>query len=192
MLSMVDPLVQDENREWWARSAGYLLLLSTGWLILGSVCVGLPYLPMGFIKFNPAACPGGVCISVDKISFFSVPGRLGFLVVLGTGIVAYLTRLEGQITLAVRWLSIPLGQVRKLVFAIAIGVFSVAFAIVSILLALKLAYLLNRLVVARAHHPAASSYEALAAFLSGPLWLSREQPQIPAWAFTLRPSNRFY
>jgi hypothetical protein len=114
---------------------------------------------MGFIKFNPAACPGGVCISVDKISFSSAHGGLGFLVVLGTGIVAYLTRLEGQITLAVRWLNIPLGQVRKLVFAIAIGVFSVAFAIVSILLALELAYLLNRLVVARAHHSSASSDE---------------------------------
>jgi hypothetical protein len=156
---LVDPLVQDENREWWARSAGYFLLFSTGWLILGSVCVGLPYAPMGFVKFDPAACPGGVCISVDKISLFSAPGGLGFLVVLGTGIVAYLTRLEGQITLAARWFSISLGQVRKLVFAIAITVFSVAFAIASILLALKLAYLLNRLFVAGGHNQSESSHE---------------------------------
>jgi hypothetical protein len=156
---LVDPLVQDENREWWARSAGYFLLFSTGWLILGSVCVGLPYAPMGFVKFDPAACPGGVCISVDNISFFSAPGGLGFLVVLGTGIVAYLTRLEGQITLAARWFGISLGQVRKLVFAIAITIFSVAFAIVSILLALRLAYFLNLLFVARGHHASEPSPE---------------------------------
>jgi uncharacterized membrane protein YdjX (TVP38/TMEM64 family) len=37
---IADPLVEDENREWWARSAGYFLLLMFTWLI--AVYISLP------------------------------------------------------------------------------------------------------------------------------------------------------
>ena len=64
--ALVDPLIEDENREWWARSAGYLILLTLGWLCLTLLSVGVP-IGVGAVPPRTGA---------SNLLWFSLPTRL--------------------------------------------------------------------------------------------------------------------
>ncbi|MBV8216468.1 MAG: patatin-like phospholipase family protein [Verrucomicrobia bacterium] len=143
---LVDPLIQDDNREWWARSAGYFLLSAALWLVVGTICVGIPEV-CRIVNFNPGACPGGVCFAVSSFKLQSFEsGFDGFILVL-SGALAYATRIEGQIAETVKWLGIPVESLRKATFGIAIVVFTAVLAVTSIFLTLEIGYGLNCLYV---------------------------------------------
>jgi hypothetical protein len=143
---LVDPLVQDDNREWWARSAGYFLLFAAFWLILGTVCVGIPQLTQ-IVNFDPGACPGGVSFAVSGFKLQSFSSALGVFMLFGSGALAYATRLETEIAETIKLLGISAASFRKVAFATAITLFSATLAIIAIFLTLELAYGLNYLFV---------------------------------------------
>ena len=90
---LVDPLIADDNREWWARSAGYFLILAAAWVILGSICLGIPQsfevakisLAKGLELFNPKPVSG-------------IDASLGFLITIVSGTLAYYTRIAKELT----------------------------------------------------------------------------------------------
>jgi hypothetical protein len=138
---LVDPLVQDDSREWWARSGGYFILFAVVWVLSGIICVGIPSL-LGLVRFIHQPHSSGLyfCPYLAGQINFNSSGAL--ITALASGAIAYLTRVEGQISDTAKLLSIPSELLRKAVFAIAISIFSVALAEGCILLAIKVAAVL--------------------------------------------------
>jgi hypothetical protein len=102
---IADPLVEDENREWWARSAGYFLLLMLSWLIVF------------YISLPPDQLAG----AAKSVLGPQMPAWASIL--FGSGAISFLTRVEGNIAAGVSWWQKATELVRKIIFALAMIVF---------------------------------------------------------------------
>jgi hypothetical protein len=109
---IADPLVEDENREWWARSARYFILLMFTWLI--AFYISLP--PDNLLKAANGA--------IQNILGQKIPESAKWASVLfGSGAISFLTRVEGKIGAGLsRWQKAT-ESARKIVFALAMSVF---------------------------------------------------------------------
>lgn len=109
---IADPLVEDENREWWARSAGYYLLLMFIWLI--AFYISLP--PDNLLNAANGA--------IQNVLGPKIPESAKWASVLfGSGAISFLTRLEGKIGAGLSWWQKATQSARKIVFALAMIVF---------------------------------------------------------------------
>src|SRR5208282_1312080 len=105
---LTDPIVEDENREWWARSAGYFVMMAIGWSLFSLVALVLP----DYLSQSPKLLGG----------FFQDPTKVGAAGVL-SGAIAFFTRIENQAAALQKGLA-ALGEAsRKWIFSIALAVF---------------------------------------------------------------------
>jgi Patatin-like phospholipase len=107
-----DPLVEDENREWWARSAGYFLLLTL--ISLVAFYISLP--PDPLLK-----AASGV---MKKVLDSNVPEPAKWAaVIFGSGAISFFTRIEGSIAAGLSWLQKATEMMRQIVFGLAMSIF---------------------------------------------------------------------
>jgi hypothetical protein len=109
---IADPLVEDENREWWARSAGYFLLLTFTWSIAS------------YISLPPDQLVHAASGAMNKVFGLNVPDRAEWAaVVFGSGAISFFTRIEGSITAGLSWFQKAREMARQIVFALAMVIF---------------------------------------------------------------------
>ena len=134
--ALADPLLEDENREWWARSAGYFLMLTIGWLAIGFISLGVPSLLHGVHVHDPRSA-GQLWFDLPVLTgSFAFPAWLTAL--FGGGLIAFLTRVEGTVTSASKIAPALLELGRKALFSVAMTVFVFALAAALSLATLKL------------------------------------------------------
>lgn len=110
---LTDPIVEDENREWWARSAGYFVMMALGWSLFSLVALVLP------VSHNQ--------VSETIRSFFQDPAKVGGAGLL-SGAIAFVTRIENQAAVLQKGLA-ALGEAsRKWIFSIALTLFVLIMA----------------------------------------------------------------
>ena len=107
---LTDPVVEDEDREWWARSAGYVLMIALGWSAGALLSIALPDYVNGhwssFISRTP----------------FHNSTNLG-LAGLVSGIVAFISRNESRVAEIQKGLA-AVGEIgRKCVFGLSMTLF---------------------------------------------------------------------
>ncbi|MBV8900753.1 MAG: patatin-like phospholipase family protein [Verrucomicrobia bacterium] len=141
--ALTDPLVEDENREWWARSAGYFLMLAIGWLAVGFVSLGVPGL-LGGVQLHDPRVSGTVWFDLPGFpDHFALPAWL--TVLFGGGAIAFLTRLEGTVSAAEKILPAAVAFGRKALFSVAMAAFVLALAVALSLVTLKMGPALTHL-----------------------------------------------
>jgi hypothetical protein len=108
---LTDPIVEDENREWWARSAGYFVMMTIGWSLFSLVAIVLP----DYLDHNPQLLE----------SFFQEPAKVGAVGAAGvlSGAIAFYTRIENQAAAVTKGLAAFGETSRKWIFSIALAVF---------------------------------------------------------------------
>jgi len=109
---IADPLVEDENREWWARSAGYFLLLT--FTCLTAFYISLP--PDQLIDAARGVMKNAVSPNVPEPAKWAA-------VVFGSGAISFFTRIEGSIAAGLSWLQKATEMVRQIAFALAMSLF---------------------------------------------------------------------
>lgn len=136
---LVDPLVQDDNREWWARSAGYFLLFAAAWAIFGAVSLGIP----SWLHLARVPAGGGLALlnRVEYPSYWDASRTVLATLVCGT--VAYYARIEKEISAAARRWQFIAEWSKRIVFVIAIAIFSIFLAEILIVLTTDLAALIS-------------------------------------------------
>jgi hypothetical protein len=122
---LVDPIIEDDDREWWARSFGFLLLSAGMWMFLGFVSLGFPSL----LHFpNWPLPPDGH--HIDSWKWFkhltggwAIGSGVFGSALLGSGILTVLTRAEKAISSGMsRWQKA--GEFgRRIIFLLAMSVF---------------------------------------------------------------------
>jgi hypothetical protein len=129
---LADPLIEDDNREWWVRSAGYFLLFIAGWAILGSICLGIPW-QVGLAKISAT-------FDLELFDKLTLPNRLipnvGIPIAIISGAIAYYTRITKELTAEAEKLQIAGEWTKRAIFVIAIAIFSVTLAIILIAMTL--------------------------------------------------------
>jgi hypothetical protein len=123
---LVDPLIQDDNREWWARSAGYFLLFVVVWAILGSVCLGIPW-QVKLASISPA---WDLHLNESLRLPKNFDPKLSIPVVIVSGAIAYYTRLVRELTAETKKLKIAGEWTKRVTFIVAITIFSFTVAII--------------------------------------------------------------
>jgi hypothetical protein len=129
---LADPLIQDDNREWWARSAGYFLLFIAGWAILGSVCLGIPW-QVGLATISSNL---DLKLSNELMLPSGLIPNVGIPVAIISGAIAYYTRITKELTAQAEKLKIAGEWTKRATFAIAIAIFSVTLAMILIAMTL--------------------------------------------------------
>jgi hypothetical protein len=141
--ALVDPLLEDENREWWARSAGYFLMLTIGWLAIGFISLGVPSL-LGGVDLHDPRSAGNLWFDLRGLpDSFTFPTWLTAL--FGGGLIAFLTRVEGTVSSAAKIAPVVVELGRKALFGVAMTAFVFALASALSLATLKLSPAFARL-----------------------------------------------
>jgi hypothetical protein len=120
---LVDPLVEDENREWWARSAGYFLMFVLLWVGLASISVSVPC-------FFGLLTPEGIGSKAWVLHLTNQHGTMlttsGLVALLGGGATAFLTRAESQLSAAAKFWETAQDWLRNLLFVVSMTLFAAA------------------------------------------------------------------